>query len=60
MNGFIKTPQSLEDYIFNVKFQLENIEGYALILKDYESANIKVKCLIEAAEKLSEKLNSLI
>jgi hypothetical protein len=35
----------------NVIFQLENVKGW-ISVEDYESALIKVKCLVEALEEV--------
>ena len=48
-NPYINDPKTLEDFEQNAQFQLDNVQGWFGI-KDYESALIKARCLLEALE----------
>jgi len=54
MNLYINNPITTEDYLNNIQFQLDNIEGY-ISIKSYESALIKAKCLVQDLNELIEK-----
>lgn len=53
ISGFISAPETLQEFEHNAKFQLDNVSGL-LGIKDYESALIKARCLIDALEKIVE------
>lgn len=59
MKEFIENPESIEDYFSNVEFQFDSVEGYLHYMNDLESTAVKIECLIRAAQKFLEKLNSL-
>jgi hypothetical protein len=52
--NFIKNPSTIEEFEQNVEFQMESVKGY-IALKEYESALIKAKCLIDALSKIVSK-----
>lgn len=55
-------PQTLEDYTGNVRFQLDNVEGWLLALADghdsFTSAHVKAECLVDAASALLAKFEA--
>lgn len=62
MSRYLFAPQTVDDYIGNVRFQLDNVEGYVLIAGDRKEvltpARIKAECLLRAAEALLAKLEA--
>lgn len=50
-SGFISEPKTLKEFENNVEFQFSNVAGW-MSVKDYESALIKARCLVDALEKL--------
>ena len=61
MNMYILNPTKIEDYINNVRFQLDSVEGY-LSIDGYESALIKAEFLVKElktlVQKTAEKVNA--
>jgi len=60
---FIKSPQRTEDFISNVRFQLENVEGWQMAFrdgfhKDQGPERIKAECLADAANQLLAHFNA--
>lgn len=49
--SFIKNPSTIEEFKQNVDFQMENVKGW-LSVKDYQSALIKAKCLVDALAEI--------
>jgi len=47
MSNFIKNPSTIEELEQNVEFQMDNVKGW-LSIKDYQSALIKARCLVDA------------
>ena len=52
--GFINSPETIEEFEHNAQFQLDNVSGWMGI--DYECALIKAKCLVEALEELVKQM----
>lgn len=55
--NFIRQPISTEDFISNVRFQLDNVDGYQQMHRDgldpaNSGARIKANCLLDAAAAL--------
>jgi hypothetical protein len=50
-SGFIENPITIKEHEQNVRFQLSNVNGW-MSVKDYESALIKARCLVDALENL--------
>ena len=55
-------PQTVEDFISNAHFQLDNVDGYTQMARDrvhdFHAARIKAECLVEAANELLAKLEA--
>jgi hypothetical protein len=61
---FNRAPSETEDFIGNVRFQLENVEGYQQMFRDglddsNAGARIKADCLLDAASALVAHFQSL-
>ncbi len=57
--GYIKDPQTTAEFIHNVRFQLDNVEGYQAMFndgraKDNAAAKIKTGCLYESVVALGK------
>jgi hypothetical protein len=46
---FRDNPRTIEEFADNARFQLNNVAGY-MSIKDYESALIKARYLVDALE----------
>lgn len=66
MSGFISNPQTVEDFVSNARFQLDNVAGWVQLARDrnrdrnqdLECARVKAQCLHEAAAALLAKLEA--
>lgn len=59
--GFIQQPKTLDDFVHNCQFQLDNVKGYLLMDADglpssLNAARMKSTCLIQAAGALESAL----
>lgn len=59
--AYIAHPITTEDFISNVRFQLENVEGWQMAFrdghqKDQVAARVKAECLASAASELFDHL----
>lgn len=50
-SGFIQNPITIEDFAFNARFQLSNVNGW-MSVDEYECALIKARCLVDDLENL--------
>lgn len=50
-------PQKLEEFVDNVQFQFDNLEGF-LSVQSYQAALVKAKCLVNDLEALIAKRES--
>jgi len=55
---FSTNPTSVEQFADNARFQLNNVAGY-MSIKDYESALIKARYLVDALENAVVLQNGL-
>lgn len=53
MSIYINNPSTIEDFKQNVKFQMDNVNGW-ISINDYQSALIKANCLVDALRKIVE------
>lgn len=59
--GYIQQPMTLEDFVHNSQFQLDNVKGYLMMDADglpssLNAARLKAGCLIQAAYQLEKAL----
>lgn len=53
--NFIANPQTIEECLNNVEFQLSNVRGF-LSINSLPSAEVKAECLLRAVDVLIAKL----
>ena len=53
MSSYINNPSTIEDFKQNVKFQMDNVNGW-ISINDYQSALIKANCLVDALREIVE------
>ena len=57
LRGYVPKPESLEDFVHNVQFQLDNVKGWLMADQDglphgIESAKAKAACVLSDAAAL--------
>jgi hypothetical protein len=55
VSAYLASAQTPQEVASNVRFQLENVEGW-LSVNELECARIKADCLLEEAQKLVKAL----